>query len=64
MIQWLPNISAIPAKILLADGSYLTGLAEPDILKTKPGQIIQFERYAFCRVESINDSVELIWTHR
>jgi glutamyl-tRNA synthetase len=64
MIQWIPEQSAIPAKILRADGSYLEGLAEPDILKTQPGQIIQFERYAFCRVESVNDSVELIWTHR
>ncbi|MCK4847968.1 MAG: glutamate--tRNA ligase, partial [Candidatus Heimdallarchaeota archaeon] len=64
MIQWIPIQSAVPAKILLADGSYLAGLAEPDILRTKPGQIIQFERYAFCRVESINKSVELIWTHR
>jgi glutamyl-tRNA synthetase len=64
MIQWLPVKSAVPAKILLADGDYLTGLAEPDILKTKPGQIIQFERYAFCRVESVTDSVGLILTHR
>ncbi|MHA1946429.1 MAG: glutamate--tRNA ligase [Candidatus Hodarchaeales archaeon] len=64
MIQWVPVKSAIQAKILRPDGSYLTGLAEPEILGTKPGQIIQFERYAFCRVESINDSVELIWTHR
>ncbi|MHA2347202.1 MAG: glutamate--tRNA ligase [Candidatus Hodarchaeales archaeon] len=64
MIQWVPVKSAIQTDILRPDGSYLTGLAEPEILETKPGQIIQFERYAFCRVESVNGSVKLIWTHR
>ena len=60
-----PVDSAVETRILLADGSYINGLAEPDLLKGKIGQIIQFERYAFCRIESIDENkVDLIWTHR
>ncbi|MHA1978185.1 MAG: hypothetical protein ACW98I_14870, partial [Candidatus Hodarchaeales archaeon] len=64
MVQWTPDQTSISTKILSTNGSYIHGLAEPDLLKAQPGSVVQFERYAFCRVESINTSVNLIWTHK
>jgi glutamyl-tRNA synthetase len=64
MIQWTPDQTSISTKILNTNGSHIHGLAEPDLLKAQPGSVVQFERFAFCRVESINTSVNLIWTHK
>ncbi len=64
MIQWTPIQTGVPTTILTTDGTYLNGIAEPDLLKAQPGSIIQFERFAFCRVEAVNTSAKLIWTHQ
>lgn len=64
MIQWTPISSAIPVRILEANGNWIEGICEPEIATTKPGQIIQFERFAFCRIEKINKEITLIMTHR
>jgi glutamyl-tRNA synthetase len=65
-IHWLsasqPNMKTT---ILMPDGSVIAGLSEPNIGKLKPGQIIQFERFGFCRVYKQNrDSVEIWFAHR
>ncbi|WP_455142805.1 glutamate--tRNA ligase [Candidatus Hodarchaeum mangrovi] len=64
MAQWVPVSNAIPVKILMTDGTYVLGYGEPDLNKTLPGQVIQFERYAFCRIEKIGKQIQAIWTHR
>ena len=64
MAQWIPVSNAIPVKILMTDGTYELGYGEPDLRKTLPGQIVQFERYAFCRIEKIDYQIAVIWTHR
>ncbi|MHA1995650.1 MAG: glutamate--tRNA ligase [Candidatus Hodarchaeales archaeon] len=64
MIQWSPIHSGVSTTILTTDGTYIDGIAEPDLLKVHPGSIIQFERFAFCRVEKVDSSVNLIWTHQ
>ncbi len=64
MLQWTSVESNIPVDILMTNGTYIHGLAEPDLRKVHPGQIIQFERFAFCRVENVDSSIQLIWLHR
>ncbi|MFX0149677.1 MAG: glutamate--tRNA ligase [Candidatus Hodarchaeota archaeon] len=64
MIQWTPISSAISVHILESNGNWIEGICEPEIASTKLGQIIQFERFAFCRVEKINKVIKLIITHR
>jgi len=63
MIQWVPSHSAIPVEILMPNGEIRTGVAEPSLKSSELGQIVQFERFAFCRVEEINSKVKLIWIH-
>jgi len=64
MIQWVPAENALKTKILLVDGTWLEGLAELDLKNCQKGDIIQFERYAFSRIEKLNTYASLIWTHR
>ena len=63
MVQWTPVHSAIPVEIFLVTGEILQGVSEPEIKSVKPGQMIQFERFGFCRVEEIGSMIKLIWTH-
>ena len=53
------------AKVLMPDGKWATGLADEGISGLKKGQVIQFERFGFCRLDDIKDSVYEFWfTHK
>jgi glutamyl-tRNA synthetase len=64
MVQWTPVSSSVQVHILMADGNLIEGVGEPEIINSSPGKIVQFERFAFCRVEKVGEKVNLIWTHR
>ena len=52
MIHWLPvQKNLVKTEILMPNGKIVVGLAEPDVKKLKIGTIIQFERFAFCRLD-------------
>jgi len=48
-INWVSD--GLKTKILMPDGSWISGLAENAISKLKPGSIIQFERFGFVRFD-------------
>ncbi len=50
-IQWVSNPN-LPAKVIMPDGSVLMGLADPGIRDLRPGSVIQFVRFGFCRLDS------------
>ncbi|MFH0831428.1 MAG: glutamate--tRNA ligase [archaeon] len=59
LIHWLPadknnEKNIIKTEIQMPDGSILKGLAEPGIKQLKVNDEIQFERFGFCRLDSIN----------
>jgi glutamyl-tRNA synthetase len=62
-IQWIsePNEKI---KIIMVDGEIKNGIAEPDIKKLKVGDMIQFQRFGFCRVESQGIERVLYFTHK
>ena len=52
MIHWLPVSSGlVKIEVLMDDGSVKNGLAEAGIKKVKVGEVIQFERNLFCRLD-------------
>lgn len=48
-ITWVPTIFTVKTKILMPDGKTISGYAEKNVDKLKIGDIVQFERFGFCR---------------
>ncbi|MHC1564404.1 MAG: glutamate--tRNA ligase [Candidatus Hecatellaceae archaeon] len=63
IIHFLPEGVGVKASILMPDGSTLEGLAEPECLHLSPGQIIQFERFGFTRIEAVGQTVKAVYGH-
>jgi len=60
LIHWLPadkehEKKLVKTEILMPDGSTQKGLAEEGIKNLKEDDIIQFERFGFCRLDSIDE---------
>ncbi len=53
VIHWLTEDSAVKAEVMMPDAKIITGLAEAGASKLKQGEIIQFVRFGFCRVEDL-----------
>lgn len=56
IIHYLPKDTSqtVKASVFLPDHRLLTGLAEKSIETLKEGEVIQFERFGFCRLDSIS----------
>ena len=55
-INWVSEI--VPIKIFMPDASWISGIGEIALKNLKSGSIIQFERFAFCRLDKINSAGE------
>ena len=51
-IHWVSD--GVKTRIMMPDGAYSFGIAESAVKKLKPGAIIQFERFGFCRFKGID----------
>ncbi len=66
IIHWLPvNEKNVNVEILMPDKKLISGLAESNIRKLKLDEIIQFERFGFCRLDKIEKNIYKFWfTHK
>lgn len=55
-LNWVSQ--SVKAKIMMPDAKYIFGLAEDSIKNLKVGDIIQFERFGFCRLTSFNKKLK------
>jgi len=55
IIQWVPTSDNVNVKIVMADASVKTGLGESALNDLKVGDIVQFERVGFARLDEITD---------
>jgi glutamyl-tRNA synthetase len=55
IMHWLPAYGNIDVEILMDDATTLKGVAEHNIKTVKVGEVIQFERFGFCRLDSIEE---------
>lgn len=66
IMHWLPKTTnLVKVEVKMPDGSIKSGLGEPMLRNLKEGSIIQFERFAFCRLDKKSNEKLLFWyTHR
>ena len=60
IIQWVPVDDNVNVKIVMDDASTKTGLGEGALRELEVGDIVQFERVGFARLDEIADE-ELIF---
>ncbi|MBW3019719.1 glutamate--tRNA ligase [Candidatus Woesearchaeota archaeon] len=65
LIHWLPLEDNVDVEILMDDNKTKSGFAEKNIEQLEIGDVIQFERFGFCRLDSIEGGVYKFWfTHK
>ncbi|MEM2121553.1 MAG: glutamate--tRNA ligase [Candidatus Woesearchaeota archaeon] len=71
IIHWLPKDKdqIVKVKIFTPEHIYIEGIAEKNIKEIKIGDVVQFERFGFCRLDSIvrenSEDVFIFWfTHK
>lgn len=56
---------AVPARVLMPDGSTAEGIAEAAVCEVEPGTVVQFERFGFCCIDSCSpEQVVAVFAHR
>src|SRR3989339_799578 len=51
----------VKARVLMPDGQWVEGLADENITGLKEGEVLQFERFGFCRYDGGKDGVHEFW---
>lgn len=55
----------VDAEVLMPDGDDRAGVCEPAVLDAPAGEVVQFERFGFCRLEEVGqDGVVAVFGHR
>jgi glutamyl-tRNA synthetase len=63
LIHWIPDQSGIMTSIIMPDTSHIQGLAENNCKDLKQGDIVQFERFGFVRINSIDNNITAYYAH-
>jgi glutamyl-tRNA synthetase len=64
LIQWVLAESGIPCEVILPDATMARGIAEDECRKLKTNDVIQFERFGFVRVDSVDWKISAYFAHR
>jgi len=64
LVHWLPAGTGIPCEVVMPDATVARGVAEDACRKLKPNDIVQFERFGFARIESVNWKLTAYYAHR
>jgi len=61
IIHWLPKDSGIKTEVLMPDNTITSGMIEENANVLKVGDVVQLERFGFCRLDSIDNDVYKFW---
>lgn len=61
-IQWV-SANPVETEVLKPDGTTDEGYAEPEVAQLPEGEVIQFERYGFVKIEKTKPKVIAAFTH-
>jgi len=62
IIHYLPKTNLTDVEILMPNKEIIKGLAEP--MQINEGDIIQFERFGFCRLDKDSEPLKFWYTHK
>ena len=62
IVHAVPVKDAIDVKVLMDDGSLIKGKGEKALGSLKEGEVVQFERFAFCRLDNKKEML-FVFTH-
>jgi glutamyl-tRNA synthetase len=54
LIHWIPLGNDFPCRVVMPDSTVVDGVAEGVCRRLKPGDIVQFERFGFVRIDQAN----------
>jgi glutamyl-tRNA synthetase len=64
-VQWVPADDPAETWVMMPDATLKKGFAEPTIRSLRVDDIVQFERFGFCRLDAIEDGIYKFWyTHK
>jgi len=61
-VQWVQG--GVPCQVHMPDGKILSGLAENECAKLKPGAVIQFERFGFACIAEAGARIKAYYAHK
>jgi len=65
IMHYLPSDTGlVNVEVLMPDKSMVKGLAEPMAADTAEGDIVQFERFGFCRLDDKKNTLGFWYTHK
>jgi glutamyl-tRNA synthetase len=65
LIHWLPESADTQCRVVLADASVVEGLVEESCRNVEVGDVVQFERFGFVRIDDVEGSmVTAYYCHR
>ncbi|MBD3185520.1 glutamate--tRNA ligase [Candidatus Bathyarchaeota archaeon] len=66
IIHWVDTDpkNHVKVSIMMADGALIQGFGEKNLLSCEEGQLVQFERFCFAKIQSVNESeIRAFFTH-
>lgn len=64
LIHWIQVATGVETIVVMPDASVVKGLAEDDCKKLRQGDIIQFERFGFVRIDDADEKIVAYYAHR
>ena len=63
LIHWIPDQTGIETSIIMPDASHIEGVVEINCKNLKAGDIVQFERFGFVRINKVENKITAYYTH-
>ena len=64
LIHWIPVGTGVGCEVVMSDASKVVGLAEDACKGLHGGEIVQFERFGFARVDALDERLIAFFAHR
>ena len=64
LIHWILMNTGVPCEVVMPDASVAKGVAEEACETLSPNEVIQFERFGFVRVDTVNKKLTVYFAHR